>query len=322
MIHFVMEPSPIISSHLQPLVRHLAGRGIPHDTVQMDDLLRQGEVFAGDTYVSCNLFFDDWLDDRRSRIFQVQLQHNLTGIKGSPLGQSRADLTVLAGEQVRDVQCIDPADDRWVIAGYPKWDIIRAARGSRDACRAAIADELGLDPAFPWVVFYPTGKNRDYAPVASRAMDLRARALEGMGPCEFVFVNHAENEARYVDWLGKMGRDEGGIHTVDGKDSLKHLRACDLFVTDIASTVVTAISFGVPVLFTRVRPPFGWKRLIETIQVGPFIEDVRDVGDYVRGHSTPPGQRDLFERCIAFDDDRNCERITDLILERSGVSTG
>ena len=115
MIRFVLSGGRIPAAHLLPLVRHFAARGWEHaiHAGPLDEL----EPADGDAFVACDTGLDRALRGRPERVFRIQLQHNLTGLKGSDFGRSRAELHLLAGRRILESCGADPADPRYRIRG-------------------------------------------------------------------------------------------------------------------------------------------------------------------------------------------------------------
>ncbi|MBN1774239.1 MAG: hypothetical protein JXB32_23470 [Deltaproteobacteria bacterium] len=318
MIHFVLSGGPIPADHLRHLVNHFHRRGVAH---RVHARLGAGDVVPGDACVACDVRLGEALGGLRERVFQVQLAHNLTGLKGSPFRQSSADLNVLPGRQIVERYDLDPTDPRFVVAGYPKWDAIHAERSRAAERRATLAAERAMDPERPWVVFYPTGPSASFSGNLGRASDLYERLQRGLGPLEFVCCNHAGNEedARLrdeLDRLRELAARDSRFQVVSGRDALPFVTACDLFLTDIASPLLTALSLDKPVLFLPIETTEPFREPTRRFQCGAFVDDVTDLRSFLENYRTPHPLRNLLRRCVAFDDDRNCERVGSLILGR------
>jgi hypothetical protein len=320
-VHFLSTKDPITSSHLRYLSDHFARVGIEH-TAWADDGPPPLDAFEpGHAYVACNLLVDDWIEPVRDQVFSVQLAHNLTGLKGTPFGLSRADLNVLPGRQIAECMGLRGDDPRYVIGGYPKWDRIYPERFVQARRRADLAAASGMDPSLPWVVFYPTGPmNKSRANVA-RAGEIFDRVRRSFGAVEYFFCDHAHNRThrgqagRFWEGLPALAEREPRFHVIDGAGCLAHIAACDLFITDIASTVITAISMDKPILFIAVPGASTKRSQIERFQAAPLLRDVPDIAAYVRGYATPPALAELYARCVRYDDDGNCARITSLVAD-------
>lgn len=49
---------------------------------------------------------------------------------------------------------------------------------------------------------------------------------------------------------------------------------------------------------------------------GMILDDIDDLGVYIDSFEMTDELNRLFQSCVEFDDDKNCERITELILSR------
>jgi hypothetical protein len=319
MYHFVRSGGPIPAAHLGVLQEHFERCGLPITT--HDELPDAGRVVPGDAYLSCDMSLGDRLATARESIFQVQLAHNLTGLKGSPFDASRADLNVLPGRQVLERYRLDPADPRHVIAGYPKWDSIYRERFVQAERRRELSAAFGPDPALPWVLFYPTGPNAAYTSTAGRAVEIYARLRRDLGPIEYVLCNHSHNDAdpaahAAVDEVRALSRRDRRVRVAEGPRTLPWLAACNLFVTDVASSLLTAVSMDKPVLFVPIATIERCRQATLDFQCGDSLDELADVRAWLAAYRTPARLRALFERAVAFDDDQNCERVTRLVVER------
>jgi hypothetical protein len=319
MYHFVRSGGPIPASHLSVLLEHFERVGLPCEV--HDEDLTPDDLVSGDAYLSCDMSFGDRLAASRAQSFHVQLAHNLTGLKGSPFDASRADLNILPGRLVLERYRIDATDPRYVVAGYPKWDSIYRERFAQAERRRALALAHGLDLGLPWVVFYPTGPNAAYATTAGRAVEIYARLRRDLGPIEYLLCDHAHNEAHpaaraAVDEVRALGRRDRHVRVVDGHRTLPWLTACDLFVTDVASSLLTVLSMDKPVLFVPIVAIERCREATSAFQCGDFLDDVGDVRAWLGATRTAEPLRALFARAVAYDDDQNCARIARLIVER------
>ncbi len=321
MIHVISNIDPVIVAHLQDLVDYFERRGIAHVVRVSDEPLAPEEIIPGDVYLSCNLQLDRWLEHALDEVFLVQLAHNLTFLKGLPFHLSTANLNVLPSLNAVPAE-IRGDGSRFVVGGYPRWDRIFAERFLIDRRRAEVAVAHGLDPSLPWVVFYPTGPNREFGGNAHRTMDLYRRVVDGLGSCEFVFCRHAHTPPPTVELLRAEAERDRNLHLLDGAESLPFITACDLFITDIASTVFTAISMDKPVLYLDIEHRPALENTVKAFQAGHSVRDVGDLRRFISEYRTPTALKELFLRCLAFDDDRNCERITGIVLDRYATWQG
>ena len=109
--------------------------------------------------------------------------------------------------------------------------------------------------------------------------------------------------------LGRAAEEDPRLHLVDGAEALPAIAACDLFVTDIASTLLTAVSFGKPVLFVPLEHDLQPRRRVDDFQCGDFLDDVTDLRAFVARTTTPSALRELLASCVTYDDEENCERL-------------
>jgi hypothetical protein len=317
MIHFVRSGGPVPSAHLTDLIAHFDARGLEYDTLAG---MYTFEARAGDAYVTCDMSLDKTLSPVRDSVFEVQLSHNLTGLKGSPFGQSRADLNILPGRQSVEAQGVVSDDHRFVIGGYAKWDRIYPERFRTQHRRRDISRALDIEPEKLWVCFFPTGPNRYFRGNAARAWPIHHRLHSELpGGHHLFFLDHAHNDQEHdtrdaVAGLRDLAATDPALTVVDGAQALEFITACDLFITDIASALLTALSMDKPVLFIDIDVKRGRRQAVEHFQCGPRLEEVGRVGDYVAGYTPSEKLRSLFHRCVEFDDDQNCRRIADLIL--------
>jgi hypothetical protein len=283
--------------------------------------LKTDEIKPGEIYLSCMIELIDFSDEDLKDVFTVFLAHNLTGIKGVNFDKSRANLNIIGGKQVAEVQKIDLNDPRYVIGGYAKWDKIYKERFLQEQRRRELAESKGLNPTLPWICYYPTGPNRGYQGGHVHTFDLFDRMESEFDACEFIFCNHAENE-RYPEskWtlekLEFVEREEDHLHVIDGSEALAVIAACDLFITDVASTLITALSMEKPVAFVPIIKKEPLSHSVQSLQCGKFTEDIADLAAYIKEYDPPPELEMLFNKCVAHDDDQNCRRIVDLIRER------
>ncbi len=317
--HFLRGGGAIPGAHTEVLLDHFIPRGLP--VVDHGDHFDVPRVVAGDAYITCDMEVDAGLEPVREKVFQVQLAHNLTGIKGSHFGRSGANLNVLPGRQILELHEVDLGDPRYVIAGYPKWDRIVAERRLQAERRQSAAEDRGLDPALPWVVFYPTGPSGAFTSNAGRAIEIYLRARRDLGPCEYLFCNHAHNDTdsdtrQALAALRALARADHHVHLIGGHATLPLLAACDLFITDVASTLLTVVSMDKPVLFIPITTIDRCREAARALQCGAWLDEVPDLRAFLADYHTPAALRELLLHCVAFDDDQNCERIMQLIVER------
>ncbi len=316
MIHFVLPGGVIPASHLRPLIRHFDEQGIEYDCT--DHIPRLEQVRVGHLYITCDMTVDKVLWPARSDLIQVQLAHNLTGLKGSSFANSLANLNILPGRQVAEVQCADMDDPRFVIGGYGKWDLIYPERYRIRERREEITKQGNLNPLVPWILFYPTGGNQMCKGSSADAPAIYDRIEQELDGFEFLFCCHDHNrhdpETQMIfGQLNRTAEAKENVHIVDGSDSLRYIAACDLFVTDIASSLITAISMNKPIAFTELEHTSGRPDLIRQFQCGAFWQDIADYRAYIADHRPAPELGRLLEKCVAFNDDHNCFRITDTI---------
>ena len=317
MIHFVRSGGLIPASHLDYLIRHFEVRGIEH--VVHDTLVAPDEVHPGHAYVSCDMNLDRVLYPHLAQVFSIQLPHNLTVVKGSDFKTSHAQLNVLAGRAQMSAYRAD-GDPRFVIGGYSKWDLIYPERFRQQQRRAELSERLGLRAELPWVVFYPTGPNRFLRSTLHLAPRIYARLCKRLGPHEFILCDHDLNQYHdlcqlVIEQVRALSLKHGSVHIVDGAETLPFISACDLFITDVASSVTTAMSMSKPILFVRQHCTPSIADKVRWLQAGTFFDQVEDVGSFIRCYETPPQMQELFSSIIEYDDDENRERITSLILE-------
>ncbi len=329
MIHFVPTGVSIGADHLKYLIDYFDQNCLEHKV--HDGMVGPEDIEEGHAYVSCDMNMDYNLAPVKHRIFQVQLPHNLTGLKGSDLSKSQANLNLLGGRQAAEAMKINLYDSRYAIRGYAKWDVIYPERFLQDKRREEIAAETGMNPEIPWVCFYPTGPNQYCRGNHYRTPLIYRHLKKDLGELEFVFCNHARNKAdreakREVQYLKCIARKDPKIHIIDGGETLRHIAACNLFITDIASTVVTAMSMVKPVVFIAIEHEIRSNR-VERFQCGVFFEQVNDFEEFIRIYKPTRAVKNLFSRCVEYDDDRNCKRISETILakyegwrRKSGVS--
>jgi hypothetical protein len=241
-------------------------------------------------------------------------------LKGSPFGRSRADLNIVPGVQTLEAAGVGVDDERFVIGGYPKWDRIYPERFRIEERRRAIASSHGVDPGTRWVCYYPTGPNAGFRGNAGKTARILNR-LQADLPGEFhlFFIDHAHNagevETRHaVEDLGVRAEIDSRLTVVEGAHALPYITACDLFITDIASAVLTALSMDKPTLFVDIQLRAGDRSAVERFQCGPYLHEIPSLADYIESYSPPASLRSLFLRCIEHDDDENCRRITELVL--------
>ena len=332
MFHFLSAGGKISSDHLRYLREYFEEKGIEY--VCHEGVVYGDELVAGDAYLACSILAIDANPVQLESIFEVQLAHNLTGIKGNPFHQRAGDLNIFGGRQVAVHQRLDMSDSRFVLGGYPKWDFIYPERHRVEERRQELASEKGLDPSVPWVCFYPTGPNLMVRGGLARVFEILSSVERKLGANEFLICNHAQNRKmgetkktleKIEELLGDSksfdssvvgGEGESRVHLVDGSDALRHITACDLFITDVASTLITAVSMGKPVAQIPVKKKHERSVDFSVMLKGAFLKDIDDLKVFVEGYETPKKLRDLFQNCVEFDDDKNCERITQLVLNR------
>jgi len=322
----------ISKDHLRYLREYFDEEGIEY--VDHDGMVYGDELVAGDAYLACSILAIDANPVQLESIFEVQLAHNLTGIKGNPFHQRAGNLNILGGRQVAVRQELDLADPRFVVGGYPKWDFIYPERHRVEERRQELVAEKGLDPSLPWVCFYPTGPNLMVMGGITRVFDILSSVERKLGANEFLICNHAQNRKRgetkktlekIEELLGDLkcfdSSDVGGngksrVHLVDGGDALRHITACDLFITDVASTLITAVSMGKPVAHIAVKKKRERSVNFKVMQKGTFLKDIDDLRCFLENYQTPKELKNLFQLCVAYDDDKNRERITQMVLNR------
>jgi len=310
---------PIPVNHLSYLIKFFHKRGLEfvlHDSPVSPDMVQENQA-----YVSCDMNIDDRLAPVRDSIYQVQLAHNLSGLKGSSFWNSSSDLNVLPGRRITDSYGLDLSDSRVVISGYPKWDVIYHERFLQNERRQEIASDQGLDPDFLWICFYPTGPNEIFKGNLEMTFRVYERLRRDIGEHEFIVCDHARNRdipetQQALKNLKSLAQGNARLHIVDGRNALPYISACDLFISDISSSIISAISMHKPIMFIGIEHGHPSPGLVKTFQCGPFFGDIADVRKFIQSYEPPSALLGLFDSCVRYDDDRNCERITNLILER------
>ncbi len=333
MFHFVEIGGGIAKDHLRDLKRYFEVQGIRYETHA--GVIYGDELCKGDCYISCAYVAIDAGPIERERIFEVQLPHNLTGIKGNNIGRSRANLNILGGRRIAICQSLDLSNPRFVVGGYAKWDRIYPERFRVKERRAELVEERGLDPELPWVCFYPTGPNEYIWGGMDKVFTTLLEVEQKAGPVEFLVCNHANNNKyrhsrqtveRFIELAGSEeasadsslvgGTGKSRMHLVDGADGLRHITACDLFLTDVASTLITALSMKKPIAMLKVK-----EKELEYVKLAGLdrckrLDDIDDLEAYIAGYEMDEVAKNLFKECVEYDDDRNCERITEIIISR------
>ncbi len=304
------------------MVEYCQANNIPH--VAFEEL--QPEIIApGDVVVSCDPRVLEELGEKRAQVFKVLLPHNLTGLKGTPYSFVDADLCVISGKLILNNNGVDRNNPRFVIGGYAKWDTIFHERFNVARRRQEIVNDTGLDPAVPWIVFYPTAPNQLFRGNQRRAIPIYEKIRDDIGPCEFIFCLHFNicdhREAqKAVNRFRTYARFHRGVRCFDGSRALELITACDLFISDIASTMITAISMDKPVLFIKARYNFEaprWRlKNVAAFQCGTFFGNVDNIGVFLDGYETTDDLLRLLHCCVAYDDDHSCERIMEIIFKR------
>ena len=315
MYHFARWRNPIIDSHWAPLERFFQLSNIEHDVIDLPD--RASDAVNG-VIISCSTGSEEALRDCGSHARHVQLQHNLSGLRGNPLDASKADLIVLAGRRVSELYNLPVDDERVFIGGYPKWDLIVRERGRGALRREALAAERHLDPSLPWICFYPTAPNFDLPRGNHRHGFSLSRRIEAeLGSHEFFFINHGNNRLHAnsraaVEEFRLLSKGFPNLHLIDGGGALHFVSASDLFISDIASATFSAIAFDKPVVFLPVKTGKS-KDLVHDFQCSQTIDQIDDLGSFLEDYQTPPALRELLASAIEYDDDKNCQRVTEII---------
>jgi hypothetical protein len=322
MLHFYYSESQILSDHLSYLVEYCKLNAIPHTA---SEKLQKEIIAPGDIVVSCSMMMLEELEEKRTEVFKVLLPHNLTGLKGTPYSVVDADLCVISGKMILSNNGVDRDNPRFVIGGYAKWDTIFHERFKITQRRTEIAESDGLDPAVPWIVFYPTGPNQLFRGNQHRAIQICEKIRDDLGACEFILCVHFNicqdrETKKALERFRAFARKHPAVNCFDGSKALGLITACDLFITDVASTIITAISMDKPVLFIKARykfePPLWRRRKIAAFQCGTFFGNVRNFGSFIDGFETSASLKNLQRCCVAIDDDRNCNRIMEIIFKR------
>jgi len=333
MFHFLNAGGNIGKDHLRYLREFFDKQSIRYDT--HEGILYGDELIPGDCYLSCSVAAIDANPIELDRVFQVQLAHNLTGIKGSPLKQSDANLNIMGGRKVAEYQNIDLSDPRFVVGGYAKWDRIYPERFKVQERRSELSSERGLDESLPWVCFYPTGPNDFFRGGMENVISTFLEVEKKLGTMEFLICDHDQNKktshtrkvrAKLIELLGSEegvmdsskigGTGKSRAHLIDGGIALKYITACDLFITDIASTMITALSMKKPLARLTTRSEEHKFLSRSGLDKGMTLDDIDDLGVYIDSFEMTDELNQLFKSCVEFDDDKNCERITALILSR------
>ena len=324
MIHFIRSGASIAADHIDDLTRHFANLGIEYQV--HDRRLDEGDTTPGHVYVSANTEMIRNPERVAHEIFRIQLPHNLTGLKGIHFGQSDADFNLLSGPRIARIQGIDLTDPKFEVAGYAKWDRIYQERNKVGKRRQELAVSMGLRTQLPWVIFYPTGPSKQVAGNQRRGEHIHKRVFDDLGPHEFIYCNHARTKdypecAAAVQRLLHLSELHEGIHVLDGLLALPAITACDLFITDIASTVITALSMNKPIAFIRTNVATSATGVLtaqsaQDFQCSPALGQIPNLPSFIDGWKPTPALQELFAGCVAFDDDSNCRRIADRILEK------
>jgi len=319
MYYFAYHGEPISDSHWAPLQRFFAKNKIDHDVLNMT-----GRAFPDEgAVISCTVRTEEVLREAGAKAKNIQLQHNLSGLRGNPLNTSKADLIILAGRRVSDLYDLEVDGERVVIGGYPKWDIISNERGCCDQRRDHLSRELMIDPGIPWVCFYPSAPNLDVREGNHHyALWLSQRVEEQLGPHEFFFINHGNNKhhadaAQKVHDFRALTRGYPHLHLIDGGGALGYVSSCNLFISDIASATFSAIALAKPVVFLPIKLAGRLAARVAEFQQGPTIDQIDDLGSFIEGYQTPPALLELLASAIENDDDNNCQRVTEIITRWS-----
>lgn len=327
MIHFIRSGASIAADHLDDLIRHFDNLGIEYQT--HNRRLEWSETTPGHVYVSANTQMVTGPKPAAHEIWRIQLPHNLTGLKGIHFGQSDADLNLLSGPRIATLQGVDLADPRFEVGGYAKWDRIYQERNKVGQRREELAASMGLRPHLPWVVFYPTGPSKQVAGNQRRGEHIHKRVFNDLGPHEFIYCDHARTKdypecAAAVQRLRHLSDRHEGIHILDGLFALPAITACNLFITDIASTVITALSLNKPIAFIRTNVSEDASGVLtaqsaQDFQCSPALGQIPDLRSFMDHWKPAPALQKLFAGCVEFDDDNNCRRVADRILEKISV---
>jgi CDP-glycerol glycerophosphotransferase (TagB/SpsB family) len=252
--------------------------------------------------------------------------HNLTGLKGTKFYTSAADLNVVPG--MRNTFRMAESGRSYVLGGYPKWDKIYPMRFKVDEIRERLRKEYDFPAERKIVAFYPT-QSLYHKPGLYQAMGFYDRCRKELGPTEFFVCLHhnfvrSPRKSYDLDFLRSWESAHESVHVVDGADALPIITACHLFVTDTCSTVVTALSMKKPVLFIEMElegpapePAGVYLRQIDIFQsYGVMAGEVDDLDHFIKHGHPRDRTEELFQSCVAYDDDRNCERIVEIVGEQ------
>ncbi len=178
-----------------------------------------------------------------------------------------------------------PSADRVVVTGNAAWDRLIVSRGAgpgREADRAAVARELGLDAHRPWAVLTAQDITAPYFPDVVRAFALEPRFTLIVKP----------HPAESPDWYRSRCADLPGALVLEHAQADLHalLRAADLTLTFSSTTNLESLILGTPVVTYTFGDLAGQDRAAYLEECGlPLARTPDELAGLLRRGADDPG---------------------------------
>ncbi len=178
-----------------------------------------------------------WRVDKRLNFFHgVAGKYDLDCPTQLPLGFNRYDCVAFPNEGRRNayVAAGIVREDRAVLVGYPKADVLMAESGQAHLAAAA----LGLDSNHPTAIFAPTFSPASALHVAGERI-IETLLASGCNVIVKLHDRSLDADPRYsggIDWPGRLARFKGPRFLLAASgDSTPYVLASDLMITDHSS---------------------------------------------------------------------------------------
>ncbi|MGH9374518.1 MAG: CDP-glycerol glycerophosphotransferase family protein [Vicinamibacterales bacterium] len=206
-----------------------------------------------------------WRVNRQLNFFHgVAGKYDLDCPAGLPLGFDRYDRVAFPNQGRRDayVAAGIVREDRAIVVGYPKADVLLGEHG---ATRAAAAG-LGLDRSRPTVIFAPTFSHASALNLAGQQI-VETLLASGCNVIAKLHDRSLDPDVRYsggIDWRRRLADYAGPRFLLAGSgDSTEYVLASDVMVTDHSSIGFEFCALDRPLVV------FDAPGLIEAARINP-----------------------------------------------------
>lgn len=211
-----------------------------------------------------------------------------------------------------------------LITGFPKCDAL--IQGELD--RSNLLRRLGLNPAFPIVLFAPTGEKHNALETAGKNI------LESFGRASNInlLIKPHDHPKNKINWFEKLAPFESDhIRLVKDLDVIPQLHAADVLITDASSVAVEYTLLNRPIIFIDV--PKLFKRVekrapsmdLETYgrKIGTVVKEPENTLEIVQQSLASPQQNQEIRQAMAkhvfHGPGQAAETVAEVILHAAGL---